>query len=531
MGFVSCQDQLDIPQQGVLPAATYYAAADDATVTSFISAVYYEIHGNIGSPTGQIGVLNSGIKIRDLMEKIGGDFTDDFLYIESASGSTYSYIWSYYYSIIYWCNMIIEKIPENNAASASVKNQVIAEARAIRAIMMMHLVQLYGNPPLADHVMDGSESNTPAAESWAFINSELARAAEEGLPSKAGKGRQSAIGGRLTKEAAYAYLGKAYLWQKNYADAAKTLHDKVIATNLYELNPEFNELNRYTADFCDEYLWEYEITNQGDYSTAQAGRMDAAYINWSSMLPCEEIFTEGWGYTAFPSESFGSFMDVHDVVSGTKSKRYQGMLATYEEVLNSFTWTGNAGIKEPLQACEGYFRLKMIPRTENLMGASSWFYTYMHNNLCYMRYAEVLLNYAEAVSMGGANGTSLSGLQALNLVRQRAGLTDAPSLNMDDADYGIKAERRAELNWEGVRFIDLVRWGDAPVALADAGKYLTFFDGYKDGTSTTPQSKAEWKITKTRLTGDGFKAGQHELFPIPTVERNSNPNLEQNPGW
>jgi hypothetical protein len=64
--------------------------------------------------------------------------------------------------------------------------------------------------------------------------------------------------------------------------------------------------------------------------------------------------------------------------------------------------------------------------------------------------------------MGGTNGSGLSGLQALNLVRERAGLTDAQSLDMDNVTYGVKAERRAELYFEGSRFIDLVRWGDAP---------------------------------------------------------------------
>ena len=53
------------------------------------------------------------------------------------------------------------------------------------------------------------------------------------------------------------------------------------------------------------------------------------------------------------------------------------------------------------QNCEGYFRLKLSPRTENVMGSEGWSFDYLHNNICYMRYAEVLLNYAEAVAMGG----------------------------------------------------------------------------------------------------------------------------------
>ncbi len=537
-GLISCQDKLDIPQQGVLPTATYYATADDATVTSFISAIYAEIHGSVGDKdSGTIGGKNSAFLVRNYMERMGGDFSDEFEYIETASGAAYSYIWSYYYTVIYWCNMIIEKLPENEVASPKVKNLVIAEARVVRAIMMMHLVQLYGNPPLADHIMDGTEGNTPAADSWTFINQELAEAAE-GLPSKSGLGGQNTIGGRLTKEAAYAYLGKAYLWQKNYVEAAKTLHDKVIATKLYELNPDFNELNRYTADFCDEYMWEYDITNQGDYSTAQAGLMDAAYLGWVNIIYPDEIYNgQGWGNTAYSSESFGSFMASHDMTNGQKNNRYLGTLATYEDILSLYTYSDASkgkGVKTDatIDRCEGYFRVRMIPRTENIMGTSSWYSQYMHNNLCYMRYAEVLLNYAEAVAMGGSDGSTLTGLQALNKVRARAGgLSDAPSLDMNHANYGVKAERRAELNWEGVRFIDLVRWGDAPAALANVGKLVPQFFGYKNGNNSVLQSKEEWKIDRVALTGEGFRTGKNELFPIPTVERNSNPDLKQNPGW
>ena len=144
---------------------------------------------------------------------MSGESANFYTYNEASDANTYSYIWSYYYKQCYWCNMIIDRLPANDVCSANVKNQVIAEARAIRAIAMMNLVQLYGNPPLADHILDGTEGNTPAAESWAFIERELTAAAEV-LPSKSNKEGQSTIGGRLTREAAYAYLGKAQLWQK-----------------------------------------------------------------------------------------------------------------------------------------------------------------------------------------------------------------------------------------------------------------------------------------------------------------------------
>jgi starch-binding outer membrane protein, SusD/RagB family len=535
--FLACnEDLLDIQQQGVLSVQDMYVNADDATATSFITAVYSKLRGSmyqdrfVGTTTGALG-------LRYHMDYMSDDFGDAFSFNETAESSRYSKIWSYLYSTIYWCNLIIDMLPENKEASQAVKSQVIAEARAIRAIMMMYLVQLYGNPPLADHIMTGTEGNTPAKDSWAFVEKELAAAAE-GLPTKSGQNGQSAIGGRITKEAAYAYLGKALLWEGKYTEAASTLYNKVIGSNLYKLVEDYSQLNRYTSDFCAEYLWECEVFNSPDYSTSQAGQMDLVYFNWGNSginMPDDLYNLQGWANTAYSSESFGVFMEQHDKLgTGAKTKRYVGTLASYEELYDPSLFTYKSGSKgvtaSGLINCEGYFRIKMIPRKENVMGGANWYDQYMHNNICYMRYSEVLLNYAEAVAKGGTPG-AMSGLEALNVVRRRAGLTDAPSLDMNNATYGVKAERRAELHWEGCRFIDLVRWGDAATLLANVGKYTPTFYGYINGNNSAAQSKANWKIVKNTTLGLGFKANKNELFPIPAVDMNANPNLTQNPGW
>jgi hypothetical protein len=341
----------------------------------------------------------------------------------------------------------------------------------------------------------------------------------------------------LTKEAAYAYLGKAYLWEGKYTDAASTLYSKVIASNLYALVDDYTKLNSYTSDFCPEYIWECEIKNDPALALSQAGFMDQT-LNWGEggmNIPDGIDKGQGWDDAAYTSESFGAFMDNHDQLSsGTKSKRYRGTLATYEDILDPALFTyaaGTKGMKSPgATKCEGYFRVKLIPRKENIMGGSNWYNQYMHNNIPYMRYSEVLLNYAEAVAKGGTAG-ALSGLDALNKVRQRAGLTAAPSLDMTNTQYGVKAERRAELFFDGSRFIDLVRWGDAATELTGLGGYNPIFYGYTNGNNGVQQSKANWKIVKNPIISEKFKAGKNELFPIPAVDKNNNPNLVQNPGW
>jgi hypothetical protein len=533
----SCTDDLDIPQQGVVPTSGTYENATDAEVNQLISAVYYSMHGDsFGEFSGSVTV---GVHaLRYYLEIMGGDNATYYAFTETAQGSTYKKFWLYYYQTIYWCNLLIERLPINTVASADLKNQVIAEARAIRAISMMHLVQLYGNPPLGDHILTGTEGNTPAGESWSFIETELSDAAE-GLPTKGSQDGQAQIGGRLTREAAYAYLGKAYLWQKKYNEAATMLHDKVIATGKYDLISDFTELNRYTSDFSKENIWEFDLVNEAGTEQSQAGLFDVAVYGLANVYLPDGIHQDMcFGRGGNLSEAFGSFMDTHDALNGVKTARYRGTVATYENLLddNLYTYETNGGRKGINSAggvsdCEGYFKIKLQPRTENIMGAAGWMFKYSHKNFCYMRYAEVLLNYAEAVAIGGSGGSTLSGLQALNKVRNRAGLEDAPALDMDNPLYGVKAERRAELHYESSRFIDLVRWGDAPTTLADCGKYSYTFIGYQDGNNTEAQGKENWMITKIQTIGEGFKGHKNELFPIPDDDRNSNPNLGQNEGW
>jgi hypothetical protein len=537
----ACEDSLDIPQQGVVPVKGTYENATDDEVNQFIASVYYRLHGDAINDYLPAGVGSSPISsvnvLRYDLESMGGELGSYYEYTESPDAPTYSMTWSYYYQTIYYCNMIIENLPQNTVASKELIDRVIAEARAIRAISMMYLVQLYGTPPLADHILTGSESNTPASESWTFIETEL-EAVAAGLPSKSGKDGQAAIGGRITREAVYAYLGKAYLWQEKYNEAASTLYSKVIAANLYELNPDFAELNRYTSDFCAENVWEYELNNTTGYEESQAGMWDVILYGWGegSLNMPEEIGALsgmgcfGWG--GYASESFGRFMDQHDVKDGGKTARYKATVATYEDLLdeNLYTYTGAKGVKTGamLDNCEGYFRVKLVARQENKMATG--LEVRSHKNLCFMRYAEVLLNYAEAVAMGGAPG-GMSGLEALNLVRRRAGLDDAPSLDMDNAQYGVKAERRAELHYEASRFIDLVRWGDAAATLKDCGKYTCKFAGYNNGNNATVQSKDEWNVLKVSTVGGGFKANKNELFPVPSIVITYSPKLQQNPGW
>lgn len=529
------ESKLDIEQRGATGTEVYTQGSENE-VNAMIAAVYSKIHGDAFNWYSMGGNVSGCAKsMRYELGRMGGELAEYYKYDETSESVTYSMVWAYYYKQAYWCNMIIENVPNNTTVSETLKTRVVAEARAIRAIAMMNLVQLFGNPPLADHVLTGSEPNTPAAESWAFIEREL-KAVADLLPSKASANGQAAIGGRLTREAVYAYLGKAYLWEKKYNEAAQTLYNNVIATNKYALEADYSALRSSSTDFSAENIWEFDFNDDPANASAQEGRFDVPCFGLPTgqiAVPDDWSQSQAWGYGAGVSAAFGQFMAKHDVTAdGKKSNRYRGTLAAYEDLLDEtvYSFSGAKGVTGQVVNCQGYFNVKYQPMLADIVGGGFIYYQFSKKNLVYMRYSEVLLNYAEAVAMGGSQG-AMSGLEALNQVRRRAGLADAPALDMDNADYGVKAERQAELFYEGCRFIDLVRWGDAPTVLANSGKTEYKFLGYKNGDNTTIQSPAEYNILETPTVGVGFKAGKNELFPIPGSDINNNPSLQQNPGW
>jgi hypothetical protein len=125
------------------------------------------------------------------------------------------------------------------------------------------------------------------------------------------------------------------------------------------------------------------------------------------------------------------------------------------------------------------------------------------NNYRYVRYADVLLLYAEALN---AQGQTAAAYPYVDMVRQRAGLaplsTVKPGLSQNDFLTQLKHERITELTGEGHRWEDLARWGDLGANLA--GRDPSFAN---------------------------FKKGRDEFMPIPQIDIDLNPNLKQNPGY
>ena len=531
--FACNQDILEIPQKGVIEFDKYYENAGPAEAEQLMASVYYLYYAQLTYITTQyfLDVLS------DDNEAGGNAFSDQAsgfnvatAYIMTSTQENPVHMYTQAYRLIYWANCIIEKIPATTDARI---NRVKAEANFMRALAMFELVRWFGTPPFVDNLTTALEQhNLPNGDHAVIIPWVLARMKEsaDALPALSGMGTQRAFGARLSKHAVLAYMGKVALWYgtryKNPTILAQAVEPlkTVVNSGLYGLLDDMFMLDRPAADFSKEYIFERNAADATSHPNDQSDNRHQ-WSNWRNQLmnlPAE-LWNGGWQWNP-PSGDFGRFLEKHE--GGIEKPRFKSTLRTLDQVM-AMTYNSNAPARiiAPIAANEGYFRYRKL-----------WFFDDVYQevpgtltstkkskaNEVYMRYAEVLLMYAEAQFLvnGDADG---SGLKALNEVRRRAQIPELTSMTYQD----IKDERRAELWSRGERFHDLVRWGDAATALKDKGKNRWTLNvgngkGYNaDGT---------WAITRQDGPGSGWDP-KYELMPFPNSQLLANPNLKQNPGW
>ena len=525
----ACQKNLDIPQKSVLSTEDYYANATAEEAEALIASAYKLYWG--GRDVTCVNGIEKMLFLNSLDDDHypgGGSFADATYQFQEAGNYNVTsadtapkIMYKGVYSVIYHCNLILEKIPETSDARI---NRVKAEANFLRALAMFDAVRWWGTPPLADHLLTQDEyyqPNTPTDESIAWILAQMKDAASK-LPPIAGKGLQEAFGARLSKHAALAFRGKVGLWYGQQTNDKKMLQEaaadlnEVIQSGLYGLVEDMFILERPMGDFCEEYLFEHNSADNDGFPGNPQNDLRHMWTGWPDGLVAPNDIYTGWGWNAV-SGDFGRFLEAHE--GGIEKPRFKSTIHTYEQVLAMDYPEGKTPGVLPKGIChnEGYFTYRGIAFLSDFYDIPG-FWKYSRTNAAMLRYAEVLLLYAEAKFLLD-NDADGSGLAALNEVRRRAQIPEVSALTYQI----IKDERRAELFYEQERFFDLVRWGDAPEALKNKGKKLYKFYGYKPGTT-------EWNIEVIDGTGSGWQ-DKYKLLPFPFEQTSANPNLKQNPGW
>jgi hypothetical protein len=358
------------------------------------------------------------------------------------------------------------------------KAHILAEAKFLRAYYYFELVKYFGDVPLIIDKRIGIEEartipRAPKAEVYAQIEADLIAAAAVLTPVAAQKGR-------ATRGAAKALLGKVYLYQNKYTEAAATF-DEIIDSGQYSLYPDYSQLFSVAAENNSETIFDVEYTGLegGSYGCLICLEGNAAVGFQGIRQYTGPVYGDGNSYNLPTPELYAAFSPIDPRRAATVLD-IEAFIAAQTNPA-SITYAIGAG------GHTGYYNNKYIKKQGEIGLPDNDLTSPVNYRV--LRYADVLLMAAEAHYQLG-NPSRATAL--VNQIRQRAGIPGA-SVNSIEKVYN---ERRLELSGEGLRFFDLVRTGQA-------AQYIP-----------------------------GFVVGKHEVFPIPQVEIDlAGGTWSQNPGY
>lgn len=400
------------------------------------------------------------------------------------------------------CNNFITEASDDKLGSRGISGtdadnirRYKAEARFLRAYQYWLLMDVFGNPPfVTDEYVVGSgvlPEQIQRKDLFAYIESELTAIETELAAPKQNEYP------RAEQSAAWALLARMYLNAEVYTGTAKyteaiTYCNKIIAAG-YSLHPDYRELM-----LADNHL----NTDENIFMIAY----DATYTqNWGGTTYLTHGPAAVPGSISGTSGNWGGLRHTHTFVdlftdpSGNTDKRAQFYTAGQSKIMTNL-YTGT----------DGYSSTKFRNKTRNADPApnadpaGNW----VDIDFPLFRLAEVYLIYAEAVLKAGTGGDAATALNYINLLRTRAydgstsGNITAGLLTLDF----ILAERGRELYYEAHRRTDLIRHGKFTTAA-----YLwAWKGGIAAGTAVSDK---------------------YNIFPIPSTDLSSNPNLVQNDGY
>lgn len=469
-------------EQQPLPSITpsnFFSNADDAEAA--LASAYDGMQGG-GYYSWE---LNAGLgeMPSDNCTSVNGDVA----YLDNMTWTPFSYVVDAFYRQAYVsinrANAVIRYVPTIQMPEAR-RNQIVGEAKFLRAMHYFHLVRVYGGVPLRlEPVESGDPASVQLARSTAEqvyvqINADLTEA--EKLTNSS-YGDRVANRTRVIKTAVNALQARVALTTRQWP-AVLTATTKVLGSGLYSLNPDFNAL--FPANNDAESIFEVQFSGNQDGGNALPDLVlpapPATYSFPKFNIPTTELVTQ---YADTTRDRRWKFTGV--MVPGG---RHQG------SVVNGGPGTTNDN---------GFFIYKWRSNPNAFNSPDN---TYI------LRLADVMLMHAEASNE--QNGPNADALTKLNAIRTRAGLlalilTDLTTKQAFRNE--VDRQRRLELAFEGERWFDLVRYARHAQADPAAPHAITALD----------------IIQEKRKTRDV----NYLLYPIPQSEINNNGLVTQNPGY
>ena len=582
MALTSCEDQLDIEQKGVTTTDNFYKTDVDAEAA--LAAAYEGFMCNVVGRQPDMGGPGIYTPYKIITNMCGDDvlyasgnygdhefsgMLNEFRYDTEAEVPRFQY--SGIYLSVYTCNLITDNFKDPDTP---VKKRVVAEARVLRALDYFLLANLWGTPPFVTSVLAGDalpyncdrdpENPISHEDLILWVAKECEEAAADLDERKSTADVDGAV--RVTKGFAWALAGKAYLFAGKY-DQAKANLKKVIDSGKYALVPGDRYMDNFhiEGDGNEEKVFEINFeynAGKGGWSgmIQRSSWMEANAWNWRAgnfVTSPNKVYCgglDGWGGLGVP-QWFGDEFFAND----GHSYRFDATLKHIDDAVYNMEYIDESinnmsleekkaskkiGISDPTQGLYGnsfWLAFKQVIRAADT-GGKVYGDNIRLNNYIIMRYAEVLLNYAEACIQTGDAATAKT---VINQIQQRAGSkTISASVDMEV----LKREKSYELWLESCRWFDIIRWNDQAAiarlqqvgtdvphlfdklfrAPSSSDRKVTWENGSEANSRFYTVSSSEAKDKGFEV---GFKKGKHELFPFPQTVMDKNPNLEQNDGW
>ncbi len=500
---------LDTVPNDRLAVELFWKTEQDATMAA--NAIYTYLEGpGIFSWDGMtdIGHTNQSFQTEALIEKGQTDALNTKVLTE----------WTNAYKGIRAANSFFKNIDKVEKADPARIGQLKGEVRFLRAYLYLKLASLYGDVPLITDELTLDESRQvkrePVEAVWNFVASELTAAA--GLLGSTPQQK-----GRITKGAALGFKARALLYAGRYAEAAATAQE-VIDLNAYSLYPAYGKLFTYEAENNQEVILDKQFIkdnyNNNIFATMAPYSQQASTNTFVPTKALVDAYTMANG------------KDITDPTSGFDPKNpYQdrdprlrySVFVTGERLPDGKTYNPTPGSGTADAVGFSYitsttgFTLKKYINAQDLAQPAN-----CGINIMLMRYAEILLIYAEAKIELSQLDKSV--LDAINLVRQRPDVNMPPVKELGSQEAMrqlVRKERLIELAFEGLRYIDLRRWRVAEQVLPGKVYGMTYVD---NGVLKTVEAPAFER---------SFNKNRDYLWPSQQKERDLNPSLTQNPNW
>ena len=546
----ACEDALDKVPLDAPSDENFFSNQTELELA--INGVYHSLDWRSGSYP-YIVLLDNTTDLGFLRSDFGGLQTYS-RGAHSAQTDAFAETWEQMYSGINRANNLLTNMDRaQEVVSEEFYQRIQAEAKFLRSYYYFWLTQLYGDVPYVTEIpetLDEAQvSRTPRSEIVDNLLADLDFAAEI-LPESWGGSDE----GRATKGAALALKARVALMNERYEVAAQAAQ-AVMDLGIYSLYPDYADLFTYAGERSAEVIFDMPFLvgildhplprEQGPRNTS----------SWSRLVPSQFMIDSYESIDGLPIDESPLYdpaqpFENRDPRLDASIIRPQTLFATYvyETHPDSVeTWqivdgvakrVANQDVLNPFASFTGYLWRKYTSEADLPNNRSN-----SELNLILMRYAEVLLNYAEAKIELGEIDDSV--LDAINAVRARAygvdpsATTEYPAITTTDQSELrtiIRRERKVELADEGFRLLDIHRWGIAERVMEGTlvgrpkGAYTTISNVPEIDEFGHPNYGATIDLYRS-VDQRVFEPSKDYLWPIPQKDIDVNEQLEQNPSY